>query len=121
MENENNTGDWSITCHLSKRVARVWEYKSLLFVVTGVGRPVSPQEGPGKPIPGSLWFASVLSCSQAVYTLARSDDEAVMSAGMKALHNVLLRAQHLEGVDHIFSSTVRDTFRCCPGAKSVRR
>lgn len=33
-----------------------------------------------------------------------------MSAGMKALHNVLLRAQYLEGVDHIFSSTVRDAF-----------
>lgn len=47
---------------------------------------------------------------QAVYTLARSNDEAVMSAGMKALHNVLLRAQHLEGVDHIFSNTVRDKF-----------
>eukprot|EP00752_Nemacystus_decipiens_P010361 g9231.t1 len=43
---------------------------------------------------------------QAVYTLARSDDEPVMSAGMKALHNVLLRAQYLEGLDHIFSSTV---------------
>lgn len=41
-----------------------------------------------------------------MYGLARSNDAAVMSAGMKALHNVLLRAQHLEGVDHIFSSTV---------------
>ncbi|CBN77747.1 conserved unknown protein [Ectocarpus siliculosus] len=46
------------------------------------------------------------NCMQAVYGLARSSDEAVMSAGMKALHNVLLRAQHLEGVGHIFSGTV---------------
>ncbi|CAM9093459.1 unnamed protein product, partial [Hapterophycus canaliculatus] len=46
------------------------------------------------------------NCMQAVYGLARSDDAAAMSAGMKALHNVLLRAQHLEGVDHIFSCTV---------------
>ncbi|CAM9379489.1 unnamed protein product [Scytosiphon promiscuus] len=53
------------------------------------------------------WKDIALSnCMQAVYGLARSDDVAVMSAGMKALHNVLLRAQHLEGVDHIFSSTV---------------
>ncbi|CAM9901915.1 unnamed protein product, partial [Ectocarpus sp. 12 AP-2014] len=46
------------------------------------------------------------NCMQAVHGLARSSDEAVMSAGMKALHNVLLRAQHLEGVGHIFSGTV---------------
>lgn len=39
--------------------------------------------------------------------MARSDDEAVMAAGTKAIHNVVLRAQHLEGVDHIFTSTVR--------------
>lgn len=41
-----------------------------------------------------------------------------MSAGMKALHNVLLHAQHLEGVDHIFANTVRDKY-WRPGAKSV--
>lgn len=46
---------------------------------------------------------------QAVYGLTHSDDESVMSAGMKALYNVLLRAQYLEGVDHIFSRAVRLT------------
>lgn len=29
-----------------------------------------------------------------------------MAAGAKALHNILLRAQRLDGVDHLFSSTV---------------
>lgn len=52
-------------------------------------------------------IAAVVVVVQAVYGLARSSDEAVMSAGMKALHNVLLRAQHLEGVGHNFSGTVR--------------
>ncbi|CAM9234741.1 unnamed protein product [Ectocarpus sp. 4 AP-2014] len=53
------------------------------------------------------WKEIALSnCMQAVYGLARSSDEAVMSAGMKALHNVLLRAQRLEGVGHIFFGTV---------------
>ena len=41
-----------------------------------------------------------------MYGLARSEDEAAMAAGAKALHNILLRAQRLDGVDHLFSNTV---------------
>lgn len=50
-------------------------------------------------------YGFLLLMLQALYALARSDDEAVMAAGTKALHNVLLRAQHLD-LDHIFSRTV---------------
>lgn len=47
---------------------------------------------------------------QAVYGLVESEDESVMSAGTKALHNVLLRAQGLRhGVDHVFARTVRSS------------
>ena len=41
-----------------------------------------------------------------MYDLAWSEDETVMAAGVKTLHNVLLQAQHMGGLDHIFSSTV---------------